>query len=108
MAVLAQPRDDNGSLIHGCGTQVVTKRFTGVTTGTALSLPLDCKEFLVHVEGSTVVFKLTGTGAGSAQIYITSDGYSLEEVPVVTSADATLLTIAAGSGTVNVSVIGWR
>jgi hypothetical protein len=109
MTILAQPRDDNGSLIHGCGSQLITKRYAGVTTaGTAISLPADCKEFLVHVEGANVAFKVLGTATGSAVAYITADGFSLENIPVAKTANATLLTVYAPSGTINVSVIGRR
>lgn len=109
MAVTKLQRDVNGALLVGHGSGTVTKRYTSVGTGgQAISLPADCKSVLIHIEGSTVVYKLTGTVSGSAQINITSDGYTLEDVPIIAEADATIVTVASSSGTINVSVIGWR
>ncbi len=109
MGIRPTLRDDNGIPLPGRGSQVVTKRFTDVdTAGRAISLPVDVKEVLVHIEGLTEVARFTGTAPGSEQVRLTGDGLSLEDLPLVLEADSTVLTVAAPSGTVHVSVIGWR
>jgi hypothetical protein len=102
-------RDDNGTPLTGRGSEVVTKRFVGVdTAGQTISLPVDVKEVLVHIEGTTEIARITGTAPGSQQVRLTGDGLSLEDLPIVVQADAAIITVAAPSGTVNLSVIGWR
>ncbi|MEW6350467.1 MAG: hypothetical protein AB1646_15495 [Thermodesulfobacteriota bacterium] len=109
MGIRPTLRDDNGIPLTGRGSEVVTRRFAGVgTAGQAISLPVDVKEVLVHIEGLTELARFTGTAAGSEQVRLTADGLSLEDLPLVVEADTTLLTVAAPSGTVNVSVVGWR
>ena len=102
-------RDDNGNPLTGRGSEVVTKRFTGVGAGgQAISLGVDVKDVLVHVEGTAEAVRFTGTVSGSEEVRITKDGLSLEDLSVVKEAGDTIITVAAPSGTINVSVIGWR
>lgn len=109
MAILPTVRDDNGIPLAGRGSEVVTKRFSGVTTaGRGIAVPVDIKEVLIHIEGSAEVARLTGTASGSEQVRLTSDGLTVSELPIVVEADHNIITVAAPSGTVNVSVIGWR
>ncbi len=109
MAIQPTLRDDNGNPLTGRGSELVTKRVTGVdTTGQTISLGVDVKDILIHVEGSTELVRLTGTVSGSDQVRITQDGLTIEDLAVVKEADETIVTIAAPSGTINVSVIGWR
>jgi len=109
VAILPTLRDDNGIPLAGRGTETITKRFVGVTTsGQAVAMPVDVKEMLIHIEGATEVVRFTGTASGSEQVRITSDGLTISELPIVAEADQSIITVAAPSGTVNVSVIGWR
>ncbi len=102
-------RDDNGLPLADKGSEVITKRFTSVATeGQAISLGADVKWVVIHIEGTTVQAKITGTLDGSQEINWTSDGYSLPALEVVKEADDSIITIAAPSGTIDVSVIGWR
>lgn len=102
-------RDDNGNPLTDRGSELVTKRYTGIdSNGQALSLGVDVKEVLVHIEGSTEIARFTGTASGSQQVRVTQDGLTLEDVRVVKEADETIITVAAPSGTIDVSIIGWR
>ena len=102
-------RDDNGLALTDKGSEVVTKRFTGIgTEGQAISLGTDVKCAVIHIEGSTVQAKITGTVDGSQEINWTSDGYSLPALNLVKEADDPIITLAAPSGTIDVSVMGWR
>ncbi len=108
MPLTPSPRDANGKPISA-GTETVTKRFVAVDTGgTDIALPVDIKHALIHIEGTTEIARFTGTAPGSAQVRITSDGLTLEDVPIALEADSTIITVAAALGTLNVSVIGWR
>jgi hypothetical protein len=109
MAIQPTLRDDNGNPLTGRGSELVTKRFTGIdTAGRNISLGTDVKDVLIHIEGSTEAVRLTGTVAGSDQIRITRDGLTIEDMAVVKQANDTIVVIAAPSGTIDVSVIGWR
>lgn len=109
MTIRPIARDDNGHPLAGHGTETVTRRFTDVDTGgQAVSLGTDVKEALIHIEGAIEVIRFTGSADGSEQIRITQDGTTLGDVPIVKEANGTIITVAAPSGTVNVSVIGWR
>ncbi|MCA1961486.1 MAG: hypothetical protein LDL33_11900 [Desulfomonile sp.] len=109
MAILPTLRDDNGIPLTGRGTETVTKRFVGVTTtGQVIAMPVDVKEVLIHIEGATEAARFIGTASGSEQVRITSDGLTISELPIVAEADRDIIAVAAASGTVNVSVIGWR
>jgi hypothetical protein len=101
--------DSNGNAIQA-GRETITKRFASVTdSGQALSLPVDCKGVVVHVEGSTVRYGATGAVSGSTKVYETSDGVWLPTFGIVVKADTTFLTVFADTGqTVNVSVWGVR
>ena len=102
-------RDDNGHPLTGHGSEVITKRFTGIGTGgQAISLGIDIKEALVHIEGTIEKARFTGAAEGSEEIVITQDGVTLERLPIVAQADQEIITVAAPTGTVNVSVMGWR
>ena len=109
MAIQPTLRDDNGNPLIGRGSELVTKRVTEVdTTGQSISLGVDVKDILIHIEGSTEMVRLTGTVSGSDQVRITQDGLTIEDLAVVKEAEETIVTVAAPSGTINVSVIGWR
>ncbi len=109
MPIYPTLRDDNGNPLIGRGSEVVTKRFTGVdTVGQAIFLSIDVKEILIHIEGGSETVRLTGTVEGSDEVRITNDGLTLEEVGIVKEAGETIVSVAAPSGTVDVSVIGWR
>lgn len=108
MALTPLPRDANGKPLSA-GTETVTTRVTDVdTNGTAVILPVDVKHVLIHVEGSIEAVRLTGTASGSDQIRITSDGLTLEDVPIAVDANTAIITVAAPAGTIDVSVVGWR
>ncbi len=109
MPIYPIQRDDNGNPLTGCGSELVTKRFSGIdTSGQAIALGIDVKGVLVHIEGTVEKARFTGTVSGSEEIRITQDGQTLEEFPIVKEANQEILTVVAPSGTVNVSVIGWR
>lgn len=102
-------RDDNGHPLFDRGSEIVTKRFTSVdAAGQNIVLDTDVKEVLIHVEGSIEAARFTGAAAGSEQIRLTSDGLTLSNVPIVAEANRTIITVAAPTDTIDVSVIGWR
>ena len=108
MALTPLPRDANGKPLSA-GIETVTQRITGVDTGgSAITLPVDVKHVLIHVEGHSEVVRFTGTASGSTPVRITSDGLTLEDVPIAVEADTAIITVTAPTGTVDVSVIGWR
>ncbi len=109
MAITPVLRDDNGNPLTNRGSEVITKRYANVgTTGQAISLTVDVKEVLIHIEGSVEAARFTGTVSGSEQVRITHDGVSLHRLALVKEPNSTIMTVAAPSGTVNVSVIAWR
>lgn len=109
MSIHPTIRDGNGNPLTDRGTEIITKRFTGVdSAGVNIVLNLDIKEALVHIEGNSAVARFTGAAAGSEQVTITSDGLTLERISVVKEAGESLIHVAAPSGSFNVSVIGWR
>jgi hypothetical protein len=102
-------RDDNGLALPNYGSELITKRYSGVTTsGRAITFDVDVKNVIVHLEGTTAKARFSGTAAGSEEIVWTSDGLTLPEVRVVKEAQAPIMTVAAHSGTINVSVMAWR
>jgi len=109
LPILPTVRDDNGTVLSTRGSEVVTKRYSGVDTGgTSVSLGVDVKEVILHIEGNTEVARFTGTASGSQEVRITADGLTFQQLPLVKEAGESILTVAAPSGTVNVSLIGWR
>jgi len=109
MAVQPVLRDDNGLPLTDRGTELFTKRFVGLSTsGLVISVPVDVKEVLLHVEGSSVKAKITGTVPGSEEISWTSDGLTLPPLPLVKAGAESICTVTAPSGTLNISLIAWR
>lgn len=109
MAIRPIVRDDNGVALPGYGSELLTRRYSGVTTsGQAIALDADVKAVVVHLEGATVAGTFSGTASGSDEIVWTSDGVTLPELRVIRQPDEPLLTVAAQSGTINVSVLAWR
>jgi hypothetical protein len=102
-------RDDNGVALPEYGSELLTKRYSGVSTsGMAIAFDRDVKTVIVHLEGTTVAATFSGTASGSDEIVWTSDGQTLPALRVIAGAQAPLLTVAAQSGTINVSVLAWR
>lgn len=104
------PLDANGNPLIGFGTQIYTERFTAIDTdGSALTISdfPDWKGGFIHVEGATAVAYFTGDHAAAEEIHLTSDGVTLE-LPKAGVAGETIGSVAAPSGTVNVSVLLWR
>ena len=109
MAINPIVRDDNGFALFDRGSEVITKRYSGVdTSGRPLSFEVDVKAVLIHFEGDSPKSRLIGTISRSEEIIWTSDGLTLPELRVVKEANEPILTLAAQSGTINVSVLGWR
>jgi len=109
MNIKPPPIDDNHTKLVDYGSEIVTKRVTGITTGgTALTLPCDCKRVLIHMEGATEIFRVTGTVTGSTEIRFTSDGADLGDLPIAIPAETTIVTMKAPTGTINVSMLGVR
>jgi hypothetical protein len=102
------PRDDNGHPLLDRGTELFTTRIAdqGITL-TDLSLPVDFKEILFHVESGTEVLHVKGTVEGSATARLTQDGFNWA-LPIVSFADTAVAQIAAATGTCNISVFAWR
>lgn len=102
-------RDDNGCALPDYGSELVTRRYSGVgTSGQAISLGVDVKRIIVHIEGAIVQARFQGTVQGSQVVNWTSDGITLPELSLVKEADGTVMTVFAASGTINVSVMAWR
>jgi len=112
MAITPIVRDANGHALVMQGTEIFTKRVTSIPdTGTAITLPTDCKYVSLHVEGSTELMRITGTASGSTEIVITSDGHDFPPFGlfVVAESGETVVTVKAPTGTtIDVSIIGWR
>jgi len=109
MAIHPIVRDDNGFALFDRGSELITKRYSGVGTGgQSISFGVDVKAAIIHIEGNSPQTKLTGTVAGSQEISWTSDGITLPELRVVKAANEPIITLAAQSGAINVSVLGWR
>jgi hypothetical protein len=102
------PRDDNGHPLLDRGTELFTTRITDQgTVLTDLSLPVDFKEILFHVESGTEVLHVKGTVEGSTAARLTQEG-SNWLLPIVSSAGSVVAQIAAATGTSNISVFAWR
>ncbi|MBI4965346.1 MAG: hypothetical protein HY913_18865 [Desulfomonile tiedjei] len=109
MAISPILRDANGFALFDRGSELITKRYTGVdTVGRSISLDTDVKAMIVHIEGNSPKTRLTGTVSGSEEIIWTSDGLTLPQIPVVKEPNEPIMTLAAQSGTINVSVLAWR
>lgn len=109
MAITPILRDDNGFALVGRGSELYTRRYTGIGIGgQVISAAVDVKEVILHIEGETVAVKLSGTVPGSEEILWTSDGRTLPPLKIVREAGQSICTLAAQSGTINVSVIAWR
>jgi hypothetical protein len=110
MPILPTARDDNGHPLWGHGRETFTARFENVgDSGTPLSLAVDVKEALIHIEGAREICRVTGTAAGSVEARLTADGHTLSETPLAAPAGAMLCRLAAPPGTaINVSIIAWR
>lgn len=102
-------RDDNGLALPGFGSELITKRYSGVDTGgQVIAFDTDVKSVVVHIEGTAVKARFSGTASGSEEIVWTSDGQTLPELRVIKEAQIPIIHVAAQSGTINVSVLGWR
>ena len=109
MSVLPVVRDDNGLALHGLGSEVFTIRYSGVDAGGVdAAIPIDSKCSIIHIEGTGIAAQISGTASGSQEIFWTSDGVTLPPIYAVRDAHSPHLKIAAFSGTINVSIIGWR
>jgi hypothetical protein len=98
------PRDDNGHPLLDRGTELFTTRIADQgTTLTDLSLPVDFKEILFHVESGPEVLHVKGT----IEARLTQDGFNWV-LPIVSFADTLVAQIAAATGTCNISVFAWR
>jgi len=84
-----------------------TYRYAAVgVAGQVLNFPFEVQEVTVHIEGSTVVATLLGNRDGSTAAQITSDGTSISLPGGRRNHD--LWTVAAPSGTIDVSILAWR
>ncbi|MGO9567274.1 MAG: hypothetical protein ACLP5H_07025 [Desulfomonilaceae bacterium] len=102
------PRDDNGHPLLDRGTELFTHRIVGQdTTMSALSLPTDFKELLLHVESGIEILHVCGTVDGSTEARLTDSGISWT-LPVSAAGGNTIAHLAAASGTCNISVFAWR
>jgi len=109
MSIQPVLRDDNGLALPTYGTELITKRYSGVDTGgQVIAFDTDVKNVVVHIEGTAVKARFSGTAQGSQEIVWTSDGQTLPELRVIREAQVPILHVAAQSGTINVSVMGWR
>lgn len=102
------PRDDNGHPLIDRGSELFTWRIAGQDNAlSGVALPTDFKEVMFHVESGAEVLHVSGTVPGSTTARLTTAGCSWT-LPVTAASGATALSIAAPSGTVNVSVFAWR
>jgi hypothetical protein len=109
MSVLPVLRDDNGLALNCLGSEVFTIRYSGIdSSGIDAAIPMDSKCSIIHIEGTSVAARISGTASGSQEIFWTSDGVTLPPVHAVRHAHSPHLNIAAVSGTINASIIGWR
>ena len=113
MAITPIVRDANGHALPMQGTEIFTKRITSIPdTGTAVTLPVDCKYAYFLVEGTAEVMRLTGTASGSTEVVITSDGIPIPPpsgVFVAVESGEPIFTVKAPTGTtINLSIVGWR
>jgi len=102
-------RDDNGIALPGYGTELLTKRYSGVdTSGRLIAFGSDVKNVIVHIEGTELIARFSGTASGSEEILWTSDGQTLPDFRLIRQAQDPVIHVAANSGTINVSVLAWR
>lgn len=102
------PRDDNGHALLDRGSELFTYRFTDLGTDmTEIGFPSDVKEVLFHVESGAEVLHVLGTVGGSTIARITDSGLSWT-LPIAVARNAIFASIAAPSGTCNVSILAWR
>ena len=106
----ALPREGTARMLDRY-TSVYTTRFENVDdeAGVEIQVPYDCKEILIHVEGTQVVSRWLGSEDGSTAFNDTADGYD-RVFPVVKQADHTILTYYAptSEATINISVAAGR
>lgn len=108
MTLLGVPIDGRGYALADRGTELYTTRVEDIpTTGTAISLPVDVKEILIHIEGSTTYGTMLGTAPGSVAAKLT-DGHWFPTVPICKNAEETIVTLASDSATIKVSIWAWR
>jgi len=109
MAIRPILRDDNGFALVDRGSELYTRRYSGIgTSGQVISAAADVKEVILHIEGTTAAARMSGTVQGSEEILLTSDGHTLPPLKTVMEAGQPICTLAAQSGTINVSVLAWR
>ena len=96
MPILPVARDDNGHPLWGRGREMFTARFENVgDAGTPISLTIDVKEALLHIEGAHEICRMTGTATGSVEARLTADGHTLSETPLAAPSGAVLCRLAA-------------
>ncbi len=103
MGIYPVLRDDNGQALSDRGSELGTKRYTGIGTGgTAIELPCDCKEVLVVCDQGGSAWKITGTITGAAEACTIPSESML--IPVCAESGDEPFTISAVTGTVDVSL----
>jgi hypothetical protein len=108
MSIFKIPRDANGHPLLDRGTEMFTDRYPAVDTdGMDIALPVDCKEIIVHVEGGNTIAIITGTVTDSNPASLT-DGGSWFTIPLVKDVDQIVCSVAAPTGTIDISVFAWR
>jgi hypothetical protein len=88
----------------------ITKRYTDVqTSGAVISLPIDVVRVHVFFESGADFAVISGNLSGSTNIKRTASEKVYEIDDVSFQSGATVFTVpAGGSGSDNISVIGWR
>jgi hypothetical protein len=107
MELLSIVRDGGGHPLLDRGSEVGTVVFSGVdNTGTALTLPCDCKEILMICSGGAESWQIAGTiDSATTKVTIPSDYLIL---PICGEEGDEPLTLYAVSADVNISVILFR
>jgi hypothetical protein len=102
------PRDNNGHPLLDRGTEFFTHRIEDLGTDmSGVSLPVDCKEVMFHVELGSEIIRVSGTIAGSNTARLTSSGHTWT-LPITSESGHPLAYLAAPSGTCSVSIFAWR
>jgi hypothetical protein len=102
------PLDANGHPLLSRGSELFTYRFQGLGSAfTDVTLPIDIKQALIHVEAGNEVLHVLGSVPGSTEARWTDAGSALS-FPVAMEAGSIICTLAIPTGTKNVSVFAWR
>jgi hypothetical protein len=107
MELVSIPRDGGGHPLLDRGTELGTKRYTGITTGGLLiTLACDCKEVLIICDQGANEWSIAGTVDGATDACTIPDNSLV--LPIVADTDIKPFTIAGVNGNIDISILHLR